>query len=63
MINSAENTVIYDLESKALVSGGLTNLPYEGIVEGYFGVDTLSEELQRKFYEYKALVVSDSVIE
>lgn len=61
ILNSAENTVIYDLESKALVSGGLTNLPYEGIVEGYFGVDTLSEELQRKFYEYKALVVSDNL--
>ena len=28
ILNSAENTVIYDLESKALVSGGLTNLPY-----------------------------------
>lgn len=61
ILNSAQNTVIYDLESKTLVSNGLTNLPYEGIVEGYFGVETLSEELQRKFCEYKSLVVSDNL--
>lgn len=61
ILNSAENTVIYDLENKTLVSDGLTNLPYEGIIEGYFGVDTLSEELQMKFSEYKSLVVSDNL--
>lgn len=61
ILNSAQDTVIYDLESKTLVSNGLTNLPYEGIVEGYFGVDTLSEELHRKFCEYKSLVVSDNL--
>ncbi len=61
ILSSAENTVIYDLESKTLVSNGLTNLPYEGIVEGYFGVDTMSEELQGKFCEYKSLVASDNL--
>lgn len=56
ILNSAENAVIYDLENKTLVENGLTNLPYEGIVEGYFGVDTLSNELHAKFNQYKTLV-------
>lgn len=59
ILNSAENTVIYDLENKTLVENGLTNLPYEGIVEGYFGVDTLSEELDTKFNQYKSLIRAD----
>ena len=39
ILNSASNAVIYDLEKHTLVENGLTNLPYEGIVESYFGVD------------------------
>ena len=38
-----------------LVENGLTNLPYEGIVEGYFGADRLSQELREKFDRYRAL--------
>lgn len=33
VLNSLDNAVIYDLEKKLLVSNGLQNLPYEGIVE------------------------------
>lgn len=56
VLNSAQNAVIYDLEKHMLVEEGLTNLPYEGIVEGYFGVDRMSQELRGKFERYKALV-------
>lgn len=55
VLNSAPNSVIYDLEKHILVENGLTNLPYEGIVEGYFGVDLLSQELREKFEQYRAL--------
>lgn len=57
VISSAENAVIYDLENHLLVENGLTNLPYEGIVEGYFGADLLSQELREKFEEYRELAV------
>lgn len=56
VLNSAQNTVIYDLEKHMLVEKGLTNLPYEGVVEGYFGADRMSQELRGKFERYKALV-------
>lgn len=38
-LNSTPNAVVYDLEKGTLVEEGLTNLPYEGVVEGYFGAD------------------------
>lgn len=56
ILNSIDNAVIFDLENKTLVSDGLADLPYEGIVEGYFETDRLSEELREKFERYKALV-------
>ena len=56
-----DNAVIYDLENKTLVENGLKNLPYEGIVEGYFEVDKLSEELREKFERYKKLVSKTEV--
>ena len=34
----------------------MKNLPYEGIVEGYFKADRLSEELRKNFSRYKVLV-------
>ncbi len=61
ILNSAPNAVIYDLEKHLLVSEGMENLSYEGIVEGYFGVDRYSTELRNAFEEYKALVTSDSL--
>ena len=57
VLSSAKNAVIYDLENHLMVENGLTNLPYEGIVEGYFGADLLSQELRKKFDEYRELAV------
>lgn len=56
VLNSAPNAVVYDLEKHTLVENGLTNLPYEGIVEGYFCADLLSQELRGKFEKYRKLV-------
>lgn len=61
VLNSLENAVIYDLENRTLVENGLGNLPYEGIVEGYFKADTLSDTLRAKFERYVELV-SKSVL-
>lgn len=56
VLNSASNSVIYDLEKHMLVENSLTNLPYDGIVESYFGADLLSQELREKFEQYRTLV-------
>lgn len=56
ILNSTPDSVVYDLETHALVQDGLTNLPYNGIVEGYFNVDSLSQDLRKKFSEYKSIV-------
>lgn len=61
ILSSLDNTVIYDLENRTLVIDGLKNLPYEGIVEGYFRVDALSKKLREKFERYKALVAKDEL--
>lgn len=47
VLNSTANAVVYDLEKKLLVKDGLTDLPYEGVVEGYFDTDLLSAELRQ----------------
>lgn len=56
ILNSIQNVVIYDLEKNLLVENGLDNVPYDGIVEGYFGADKLSDTLKQKFEKYKVLV-------
>lgn len=56
ILNSIRNVVIYDLEKNLLVENGLDNVPYDGIVEGYFGADKLSDALKQKFEKYKTLV-------
>lgn len=56
ILNSIRNVVIYDLEKNLLVENGLDNVPYDGIVEGYFGADKLSDALKKKFEKYKTLV-------
>ena len=56
ILNSIDNAVIYDLENRTLVKNGLSDVPYEGIIKGYFDVSTMSRELQEKFERYKALV-------
>lgn len=55
ILNSLENAVIYDLEKHLLVENGLANIPYEGIVEGYFESDCMSDSLKEKFEQYKYL--------
>ncbi len=55
ILNSLNNVVIYDLEQKVLVKNGLADIPYSGIVEGYFKADELSDELREKFDTYKTL--------
>lgn len=57
VLNSIDNVVVYDLETKTLVNTaeGLSLLPYSGIVEGYFGVSELSKKLKEKFERYKEL--------
>lgn len=61
ILSSLDNAVIYDLQNRTLVENGLENLPYEGIVEGYFKADTLSAELREKFERYKDLVSKDEL--
>ena len=55
IINSIPNAVIFDLENRTLVTDGLADYPYEGIIQGYFEVSTLSNELQEKFNRYREL--------
>lgn len=57
ILNSIDNAVIYDLQNHTLVKDGLTDLPYDGIVKGYFEVDELSKELREKYERYKKLIV------
>lgn len=61
ILNSLENVAIYDLENHTLVENGLANVPYEGIVEGYFKAETLSMLLKDKFERYKILVKKQSL--
>ena len=56
ILNSVENAVIYDLENHILVPNGLADVPYEGIIKGYFDVSTLSADLEEKFNRYRELV-------
>ncbi len=56
ILNSGKNTVIYDLEKQILVKDGLSNVPYGGIVEGYFNASELSYNLEEKFIRFKELI-------
>lgn len=56
ILNSLENVTIYDLEKHLLVMDGLADVPYAGIVEGYFDADSMSNILREKFERYKKLV-------
>ena len=68
IINSVDNAVIYDLEKKLLVKDGLSdtglsNIPYDGIVEGYFNANEMSVLLQKKFDRYKELANKEKLTE
>lgn len=56
VLNSIQDAVIYDLEKNILVENGLSDIPYGGIVEGYFGSSELSKNLEEKFARYRILV-------
>lgn len=55
ILNSLENVTIYDLENKLLVQDNLVDVPYSGIIEGYFRADEMSDSLKEKFERYKEL--------
>ena len=55
ILNSVPNSVVCDLEKKVIVEEGLTNLPYSGIVEGYFDTKETSQELESKMNEYREI--------
>lgn len=61
VVNSIENAVIYDLDSEILVADGLCNIPYAGIVNGYFNVNEMSQVLQRKYERYCILANKESL--
>lgn len=56
ILNSIPDAVIYDLENHTLVENGLADIPYGGIVEGYFHSSEMSKTLEEKFTRYKELV-------
>lgn len=49
VLNSLDNVVIYDLEKHITVKDGLSNVPYAGVVEGYFKADQMSDKLREKY--------------
>lgn len=61
ILNSLDNVVIYDLENNIAVENGLSNIPYSGIVEGYFRADLMSNILKEKYTKYKELVVKEKL--
>lgn len=56
VLNSVDNVVIYDLERRMLISESLTDVPYDGVVEGYFESDLQSAAMRTRFERYKQLV-------
>lgn len=56
VLNCIDNVVIYDLENHTLVTEGLTDVPYDGVVEGYFDSDLQSAEMRTRFERFKNLV-------
>jgi len=55
IMNSLENTVVFDLQNRVLIED-MAAYSYEGIVEGYFGMDQYSIEVQKKLEQYEKLV-------
>ncbi len=56
VLNSMDNAVIYDLTNHVLVENGLSDIPYHGIVEGYFQASLLSDKLKDYFKEYRSII-------
>lgn len=55
ILNSVENCVVYDLEKKIRMEN-MSNYSADGIVEGYFEMDSYSETLMKKVKRYQELV-------
>lgn len=55
ILNSIENCVIYDLEKRIRMEN-MSQYSAEGIVEGYFELDSYSETLMKKINRYQDLV-------
>lgn len=55
MLNSVEDCVIYDLENQIRMED-MSGYSAEGIVEGYFGVESYSERLLQRVRRYEELV-------
>lgn len=58
ILNSIENCVIYDLEKKIRMEN-MSGYSAEGIVEGYFELESYSDTLLRKVKRYETLVEID----
>lgn len=54
ILNSIENCVVYDLEKKIRIEN-MSNYSADGIVEGYFEMDSYSETLMKKVKRYQEL--------
>lgn len=63
VLSSLENVVIYDLENKILVDQpqGLTDVPYNGIIESYFKTDKLSSLLREKYNRFKEITAQENI--
>lgn len=61
VLNSLDDVVIYDLENDIIVENGLSNIPYAGIVEGYFKANVMSDMLKNKYEKYKQLVKKEKL--
>ena len=61
VLNSVDGVTIYDLENRILVKNGLSDVPYDGVVEGYFKVNTMSDELKGKFLSYRELTQKEEL--
>ncbi len=61
VLSSLSEAVVYDLENRTRAANGLSGNTYESIVEGYFGVDSLSDELRQKFDRYRELAAHNSL--
>lgn len=61
ILNSLENVTIYDLENQLRIENGLSDIPYSGIVEGYFKANEMSDILKAKYERYKELAIQSEL--
>ena len=62
VLNAVENCVVYDLDKKICMED-LFRYPAEGIVEGYFGSESYSNQLLEKVKRYEVLAYIDEPTE